>query len=439
MPSRISIARRIVSSASHAVGPGHHDRQVGRAAPRCSPTSPSSTGTTGCGRRRSSAARRRRSNIGSANDVGRAHSKPIPSSQETSTNSVPGRKRPRSSFIDEHQRRVGVLQDAVDDDVVLGQDLDERRELAAARGRACGSGSRGSRVEVHASAPSANGAATADTGRWVSTVTSLTPSADSARDRAARGGAEADHRGAQAAAVVAGDPEQLQRVQDRAVAGQLVVLVEDVDAEVAVRASSGSSPPRRSASARRSMASWVISRSCTQCGQPQTTWPGRSVCEVLGQRLGQQDHVALREAAPRASAARRPAARAARRRTPKPLAVAVLEEHPRAQLGVDALDVRGMDRQPALVGLARRRDDAEGQSGPPGRVYGRPVALRGVKLHHRGKGVPAPARIPGALALDRATLSGLGRMDLKPDKSPAASGRRARTPRALTAAHSFPR
>ena len=80
-------------------GPGHHDRQVRRAAPRCSPTSPSSTGTTGCGRPRSSAGPRRRVTIGSANEVGRAHSKAIPSSQETSTNSVPGRKRPRSSFI----------------------------------------------------------------------------------------------------------------------------------------------------------------------------------------------------------------------------------------------------------------------------------------------------------------------------------------------------
>ena len=48
----------------------------------------------------------------------------------------------------------------------------------------------------------ANGAATADTGRWVSTETSLTPNADRAPYRPARGGAEADHRGAQAAAVV---------------------------------------------------------------------------------------------------------------------------------------------------------------------------------------------------------------------------------------------
>ena len=133
------------------------------------------------------------------------------------------------------------------------------------------------------------------TGRWVSTVTSLTPSADSAPHRAARGGAEADHRGAQAAAVVAGDPEQLKRVQDRAVAGQLVVLVEDVDGRSRPRRSSGSSPPRRSASARRSMASWVISRSCTQCGQPQTTCPGRSVSRSSASGLGSSEHVALRE------------------------------------------------------------------------------------------------------------------------------------------------
>src|SRR5947209_20506042 len=35
-------------------------------------------------------------NTGSANEVGRAHSKPIPSSQETSTNKLPGLKSPSS-------------------------------------------------------------------------------------------------------------------------------------------------------------------------------------------------------------------------------------------------------------------------------------------------------------------------------------------------------
>ena len=88
-----------------------------------------------------------------------------------------------------------------------------------------------------------------------------------------------------AAAVVPAEPEQRERVQDRAVAGQLVVLVEHVDAESPSRvqwfiASNAISVTRRS------MASWAIPRSCTQCGQPQTTWPGRSVSRSAASGLG---------------------------------------------------------------------------------------------------------------------------------------------------------
>jgi hypothetical protein len=82
--------------------------------------------------------------------------------------------------------------------------------------------------------------------------------------------------------------------------------------------------------------------------------------QILGQRLGQQEHVACGEelfarAQPRDERCQLLVG------GPEPIAVAVLEEHARAQAGVDALEVRGMDRLPALVGLARRRDDAEGQ------------------------------------------------------------------------------
>ena len=53
-------------------------------------------------------------------------------------------------------------------------------------------------------------------------------------DGAAGGRAEPDDGGAQPAAVAAGDPGQCHGVQHGAVAGQLVVLVEDVQAEPAV-------------------------------------------------------------------------------------------------------------------------------------------------------------------------------------------------------------
>jgi hypothetical protein len=53
-------------------------------------------------------------------------------------------------------------------------------------------------------------------------------------DRAPAGRPEADDSRPQALAVVAGDADQFQRVQHRAVAGQLAVLVEDVQGELAV-------------------------------------------------------------------------------------------------------------------------------------------------------------------------------------------------------------
>ncbi len=53
-------------------------------------------------------------------------------------------------------------------------------------------------------------------------------------DRTAGGGAESDHRSAQPPTVASGDAGQLHGVQDRAVAGELVVLVEDVQAHAPV-------------------------------------------------------------------------------------------------------------------------------------------------------------------------------------------------------------
>ena len=57
-----------------------------------------------------------------------------------------------------------------------------------------------------------------------------------AGDRPPAGGSEADDRGSQPAPVIAGHPGELEGVDDGAVAGQLVVLVEDVEVERAVAA-----------------------------------------------------------------------------------------------------------------------------------------------------------------------------------------------------------
>ena len=276
---------------------------------------------------------------------------------------MPGRKRAEVLVHHEHQRRVGVLQDAVDDDVVAGPGPRPAARLRRLERERARSGSAGSRCEVPHPHRRRTARRRPTTARWVSTDTSLTPSAESAPHRAARGGAEADHRGAQRGG-------RSRRWSPAAGA----------------RAGPSSSPPARCSCgrrartksplslqwfiasqamrvSRRSMASWAISRSCTQCGQPQTTWPGRSVSRSSASGLGSRSTSHCGE---ELLARAQPADQ--RRELlvggPELIAVAVLEEHARAQAGVDALEVRGMDRLPALVGLARRRDDAEGQVGP---------------------------------------------------------------------------
>ena len=161
------------------------------------------------------------------------------------------------------------------------------------RGRACAPGARG-RGRTAASAPRRSGASTADTARWVRTDTSPTPSADSALHRAARGGAEADHRGAQRAAVVAADPEQREGVQDRAVARQLVVLVEDVETKSPSLAPVVHRLPGDEGHA--PVDGELGHLAVLDAVRPAPDdLPGAQRLEVLGQRLGQQEHVALRE------------------------------------------------------------------------------------------------------------------------------------------------
>jgi hypothetical protein len=117
--------------------------------------------------------------IGATNDVGRAHSKAIPSSQETSMNSAPGRKRPRSSFITNMSgasvswRMQLTTMSCSARTSTSG--ADRRRPCASVRPGWAGSGANWS-IRT-----SAKRASTAATGRWVSTDASATPSADRAR------------------------------------------------------------------------------------------------------------------------------------------------------------------------------------------------------------------------------------------------------------------
>ena len=278
-PSRISIARRMVGSASHAAGPAMHGRQVRqqRLADLPGRRVPQVRGTVVDGVVVHAVADR---DIGSVNDVGRAQLKPMPTSQETSTMRLPGVKAASSSLGDEDQGCVGVLQDAVDDDVVLGEEVGHREprpglSSASVRSGASGSGPSGRSAWVDRRRDRGD----VSVGQDVHIVDAVRVQRG---DGAAGGRAEPDDGGAQPAAVAAGDPGQLQRVQDGAVAGQLVVLVEDVQAEVPAVGSSGSSPRTRSASAAGRSRPGSARSSCTQCGQPQTTCPAGSSREILG-------------------------------------------------------------------------------------------------------------------------------------------------------------
>ena len=111
---------------------------------------------------------------------------------------------------------------------------------------------------------------------------------------------------------------------------------------------------------RRSIATWVMASSWTQCGHPHRTLPGAQRRQVLRQRLREQHHVALLDEllarAQTADLRGEPVVGDA-----EPLPVAALEEDPAPQVGVDPSQVLGVDRHPLLVRLARRRDDTQAQ------------------------------------------------------------------------------
>jgi hypothetical protein len=87
---------------------------------------------------------------------------------------------------------------------------------------------------------------------------------------------------------------------------------------------------------------------------------GSERLEVLGERLGEDEDVALlAELLARAHAAE--LGRELLVGDSEALPVALLGEDAAPQLGVDALEVRGVERAPVLIRLVRRSDEAEAQ------------------------------------------------------------------------------
>ena len=258
---------------------------------------------------------------------------------------------------DEDQRVIGVLQDAVDDDVVPGQVL---RQRAALRVRQLRAPRRIGIVSVVVHQP--RGRHRRGHGRDVSMRQHghlMYAHRQQRSDGAARGRAEADHGRPQLRAEVPGGASQLQRMQHRAVTGQLVVHVEHVQAEGAVgrpvvhRLPGDHGQPAVDPDLRQLRVLDAVRPAPQHLARPHRG-------QVAADRLGQHHDVAVRE---QLLARTQPThlCLQLRIRVPVAVSVPVLEEHAAAQLGVDAFQVPRMNRQPALILLGRRRNDAECQ------------------------------------------------------------------------------
>ncbi len=171
------------------------------------------------------------------------------------------------------------------------------------------------------------------------------------------GGPESDNTGPQRSSVPAGDAGELKRVEYRAVAGQLVVLVEDVEVEGAVGVPVVHRLPgddRRPGVDRRLGQRLVLDA----MGPAPEDLSFMHFRDIGGQRLRLEQHVAFSdELLPGAVAAdQRGQVRVAEAEA---AAVAVLEVNVLAQGSIDVAEVARMERQPSLVLLARAGEDSE--------------------------------------------------------------------------------
>ena len=179
------------------------------------------------------------------------------------------------------------------------------------------------------------------------------------RHRAAGRGPEADDDGAQAPAVVTGGPGQRQGVQHGAVAGQLVVLVEHVQAEAAV---AGPVVHRLEGDQRELLVDRQLGDGpVLDAVRPAPEdLPVAQFGQVLGLRLGQEDDVGLGQYL-RAGGDAPHERRQLGVRDAETLAVAFLQDQLLPEFRGDAVQVEGMDREAALVRLPRGGKDSEGE------------------------------------------------------------------------------
>ena len=254
------------------------------------------------------------------------------------------------------ERPVRVLQRAVHDDVALGEERRERHaavvgdDLAQVRAVVV--------VELdHLRRVDRGGDRCRAAVREHAHV--VHPMGAQRRHGPARGRAEADDHRGQAAAVVAGRAAQLEGVQHGAVPGDLVVEVEDVQAERAV------APPvvhrlegdRGEALVERELGHDLVLH---EMRPPPQHLAVAHLTEVVVLRFGQQQHVGRRDQRGAVQDAADQRAQLVVGHA-EALAVARLQQHARAQVVGDPVEVARMQRNTPLIRLARGADDAQDQ------------------------------------------------------------------------------
>ncbi len=170
-------------------------------------------------------------------------------------------------------------------------------------------------------------------------------------------GSETDHHCAQAATVIAGEPHHLQRMQYRAVPGELVVLVKDMQSE------STASLPVVHGLERDEREPFVdgelghLAVLDTMRPSPQHL-PVAKVAQVAVLRFRQQDHVRFRDHL-LAGSDRPDVGTQLIIREAEPKSVPVFEHDRRPQVGVDPVEACRMQRQAPFPRLAGAGEHAE--------------------------------------------------------------------------------
>ena len=172
---------------------------------------------------------------------------------------------------------------------------------------------------------------------------------------------EPDHHCGEPPAVVARGSAELQRVDHGAVAGELVVHVEHVQPERSIGAPVIHALERdhREALVDRELRHPFVLHEVRPSPQHLTV---AQLAYVVELRLGKQHDIGCRDhTRPRDDRADEWPQFVIR--YAEALAVALLDDDARAKLFRDAIEVRWMQRNPALVGLAGGADHAEGEAG----------------------------------------------------------------------------